>query len=221
MKQPIRSLKKLVKKYPRKSAMLLLFVVVLSVAGVVLIVKNSNQQKVTPNTTVTYSTDTPDEDKPGDDFKWWGGRNDPKYIRIPSIKAEGYIQNVGVDQKKQIAVPNNIHMAGWFVDSARPGNKGLSIIDGHVTGRVNDGIFKNLGNLKQGDSYSVEMGDGSIKNYKVIKIVSVATKDSASVLFSQSSKVKSQLNLITCGGNFNQKTQQYDKRIIVASELVS
>ena len=170
---------------------------------------------------VTHSTDTPDETKPDKGYEWKGAANDPKYIRLPTIQTEGFIQNVGIDQNKEVAVPNNIHFAGWFADSVRPGHGGLSIIDGHVDGRAEAGIFKRLADLKAGAEYSVEMGNGSVKRYRVKEVVTLDTKEAVNALFSQNLKVKSQLNLITCGGTFDQQSQQYDKRVIAVSELIN
>jgi len=180
-----------------------------------------HQDDKKPETTVlTYSTDTPSEEPvKKDEYIWKGASDEPKYIELPSISGGGFIQKVGVDQNKQIAVPNNIFFAGWFSETAKPGQKGLSIIDGHVNGRENDGIFKNLGKMKVGDSFSVQLGDDSVKNYEVIKTVTVNTADAANELFSQDPKVTSQLNVITCGGTFNRTTKQYDKRIIVSAKL--
>lgn len=169
---------------------------------------------------ITYSTDTPEETKPDSGYNWRGEPIDPKYIRLPSIGAEGFIQRVGVDQNQQVAVPNNVHVGGWFVDSVRPGQTGLSIIDGHVDGREADGIFKNLANLKENDEYSIEMGDGNTTRYRVIEVASVDTSGAANVLFSQKPNVKSQLNLITCGGDFDPSARSYNKRVIVSSELI-
>ena len=68
-------------------------------------------------------------------------------LLLQVISIDAYLQNVGVDQNNQIAVPNNIHIAGWFVDSVRPGENGLSVIDGHVDGRVaNEGVLRTLKN---------------------------------------------------------------------------
>lgn len=87
-----------------------------------------------PAPVVTYSTETPEEKLPVDaGYSWKGQKNDPKRIVISKIGVDSLVQNVGVDQNQQIAVPNNIHIAGWFIDSVRPGESGLSIIDGHVS----------------------------------------------------------------------------------------
>lgn len=191
------------------------------VCGIAVIIMNqqvdSANQEDKP---VAYSTDRPDENPIPDNYKWRGGPEYPKFIELPTIKASGFIQKMSVDQHKQIAVPTNINLAGWFVESVRPGQTGLSIIDGHVNGRKADGIFKNLKNLKNGDEFTVKLGSGKTLRYKVFGQTSVATKDAPNVLFSQDPTKKSQLNLITCGGAFNKKANQYEQRVIVNAELL-
>jgi LPXTG-site transpeptidase (sortase) family protein len=195
-------------------AALLLIVGVVVTVVVLLGVAMPHQQSV-----VTHSSDRPDETKPGKDYKWQGTAEDPKYIKLPSINSEGYIQNVGVDQHNAVAAPSNIHIAGWFTKSARPGQEGLSIIDGHVSGWTSSGIFKKLGTLKIGDNYTIQMGSGKVLKYKVLKVDSVETDKAAAILYSQDPNVRSQLNLITCGGQFDKRSNQYQKRIIITSSL--
>jgi len=176
--------------------------------------------KTSDANTVSYSTDKPSEIKPDKTaYKWRGGPTDPKMIIIPSIGVDGFMQNVGVDQNKQVAVPNNIHMGGWFNQSARPGENGLSIIDGHVDGYQNDGIFKRLSELKKGQTFTVEKGDGSRLEYSVLDIKTVPTEAAAAVLFSQEPTVTSQLNIITCGGSFDKEDRSYTERVIVIASL--
>lgn len=171
---------------------------------------------------LTYSPDKPDEKKPGNDYKWVGGPNDPKKINLPTLNIDGFMQKVGVDQHKAMAVPGNIHMAGWFnVEGyVRPGENGLSIIDGHVDGYTDKGIFYNLKNLKKGDQYSIEFGDGHSTNFKVVDVQSVANDKAAEVLYSSDPALKKQVNLITCGGKFDKTKREYENRIIVISEAV-
>ena len=211
-----------VKKCNLAQRVLLLLVVVALIVGLVLVLRPDKQPATTQRQVITYSTDTPDEEKPGKDFRWSGLPTDPKRISLPTINAEGYIQNVGVDQKKAVAVPNNIHMAGWFVDTPLPGQQGAnpSVLDGHVSGRKNDGIFKDLAKLKKGDKFSVTFGDDSTKDFVVDDVVSLKTEESASVLFSVKPGLGKQLNLITCGGNFDRVKQQYDQRVIAIAKAV-
>lgn len=168
---------------------------------------------------VTGSTLTPNEQKPARaTYKWQGNPSDPKYIVIPHV-AEGFIQKVGIDQHKAIAVPSNIHMAGWFVDSVLPGKKGLSIIDGHVDGPTQPGIFTNLAKAKVGSNFTITFGNGDIKQFRVKKVTTVDASKAETKLFDQDPKLIRQLNLITCGGTYN-KTVGYDKRVIVSAEFV-
>lgn len=169
---------------------------------------------------IITSTDRPDETKPGADYKWRGRESDPKKIVIDKIAVDAFVQKVGIDKNQQIAVPNNIHIAGWFIDSAKIGDKGLSIIDGHVDGLTTGGVFKDLNKLNVGDIVIIEKGDGSIVSYEVMQNITVPTDESAGILYSQDPKVESQLNLITCIGDFDTETQTYDKRVIVTAKRV-
>lgn len=204
------------KKFVVPIAIVLLAVAVSSILFI------TRQDKITEaSNVVTYSTDKPDENKPDkNSYEWQGKQTDPKFITMPTINTEGFIQNVGVDQNKQIAVPSNIHVAGWFNQTVLPGEKGLSIIDGHVTGRVNNGIFKDLSNLNDGDNFTIELGNGSKKEFKTVKKVDTLVKDSASVLFSQEPGIERQVNLITCSGVFDRKSQSYPNRLIVIAEAI-
>lgn len=189
----------------------------------VFLIANQSSSGYKPNSeTVSYSTGDPSEVKPNPArYKWQGADDEPKYIDLPTIASGGFIQKVGVDQNKQVAVPDNIHIAGWFVDMVKPGQNGLSIIDGHVDGRGRAGIFNNLINLKQNDKFTVELGNGSKLTYKVMDVKSVKTAEAANLLFSQNPKVKKQLNLITCGGNFDTQSRQYQERVIISAEQLT
>lgn len=171
--------------------------------------------------TVTFSTDRPDETKLAeacDSYQVPSGT--PRSISLPSIGADGCIEPVGIDQFGAVAVPTNIHLAGWFVESAAPGQPGLSIIDGHINGLyTEDGIFQHLVNVQAGEMFSVTMGDGTILEYKVQSVQSLPVEESAQVLFRHDPAIESQLNLITCGGQFSAATGQFDERVIVVAAL--
>lgn len=197
-------------------------VIIASAALVVLVLSifsNTQSAVVAPITSsvVTYSTDTPEETKPNPDEDWRGAPEDPKRIKIEAAGVDGLIQNVGVDQNNQIAVPTNVHVAGWFVDSVKPGEKGLSIIDGHVNGRIGDGVFGSLGQVSSGDTLTIEFGDGTVRKFTVFDKQALPVGDTASVLFSQEPDISHQLNLITCIGTYTNGT--FDKRLVVRAKL--
>lgn len=208
-------------KKNQKKLLAIIAVIIIVFAGAIIFISSKENKKSQPiSAPITYSTPTPSEEKPDDNFIWQGALDHPKKITIASIGVDGYVQNVGVDQNQEVAVPNNIHMAGWFADSVIPGQKGLSVIDGHVDGNTQTAIFGNLADIKKGAEILIELGDGSVKKFEVIKTDVVNVKDAPNILFSQDPKVSSQLNLITCIGNYDQSSQRYDKRVIVSSKLL-
>lgn len=189
---------------------------------VFLITNNSTSNKPSEpidQNTIVDSTDAPEENKPDcDSYKVAPGA--PRKINLPDINVDGCIMQVGIDQNNAIAVPNNIHLAGWYTNSVLPGQRGLSIIDGHASGKYNPGIFNKLGQMKKGNTFSIEFGDGSIKKFEVVSINSYTTEETTQKMFEPVNSAKSQLNLITCTGNYDKKTREYDKRILVVSKLV-
>ena len=198
---------------------------VLAIAGVIVVIalvgayfafiREDNKTPKYPEI-VTQSTDDPDEG-PLDDFVWSGGPNDPKRITLPTINAGGYIQRVGIDQRKEVAVPTNVNLAGWFIKTAIPGEKGYSVIDGHVDGRTKPGIFKNLHTIKRGAIFEVEFGNGRKQEFKVTDVIRTDIQGAPALLFNQDPTVTSQLNLITCGGRYDKQARRYLERYIVTS----
>jgi LPXTG-site transpeptidase (sortase) family protein len=174
-----------------------------------------------PKDVLAYSTNKPSEALVAKDtYKSTAGPEEPKYLALPTIHAEGYIQKMGIDQNNQVAAPNNVNLAGWYVNSLVPGQAGLSIVDGHVDGLHGPGIFLNLSKLAPGDQFTVELGNGTVQTFKVRQVSNVDDSAATTALFSRDSSIASQLNLITCGGIFDQKAHAYKQRTIVVSELL-
>jgi LPXTG-site transpeptidase (sortase) family protein len=173
-----------------------------------------------PRAVLTVSTDDPGEAPVPVTTAYDVADSQPKIIRAPAIRMEGLIQKVGLDQEGKIAVPGNVNVAGWYVDRAKPGSKGLSIIDGHVSGKYTEGIFHDLGKLKPGDDLSVEYGNGQKHAFKVIDVREMPSADADKALFEQDPAVSSQLNLITCSGRFDRGANAYQNRTIVRAKAV-
>lgn len=173
---------------------------------------------IIPTKTVVISLDKPSEAPVSSNDFANVPADQPKEIIIPNINVNGYIQKVGVDQNNQMVVPSSIYLVGWYINSVKPGESGLSIIDGHVLGIYNDAIFKDLINLKPGNTFSIIYGDNSEKLFVVKEVKLLPVNDTAVYLNAKDPNIKSQLNLITCGGTFDKNSQTYDKRVVVKSE---
>lgn len=174
-----------------------------------------------PNASDVVNTNIsePEESKPNTE-QYTVPADQPRRIVLPTIAAEGIIQKVSLTPERAIAVPSNINYAGWYAPSVKPGEAGLSIIDGHVSGKYADGIFKNIHKLRVGDEFSVEYGDLSKVNFQVVEVTSLPEAESLSYLLKKRDDISKQLNLITCGGKYNKQTSTYEDRVIVVSKQI-
>jgi LPXTG-site transpeptidase (sortase) family protein len=144
----------------------------------------------------------------------------PRRLTIPAIGLDAFIQQVSTDQNHRIAVPDNINLAGWYTRSVPPGETGLSIIDGHVTGQYTPGVFYNLGKLRVGDVVAVEYGGNSATySFRVKSLRAVPANEATDVLFTRDESIVNQLNLITCSA-YNSGSGHYDDRTIVVTERI-
>ena len=178
-----------------------------------------NPKPVISDSVVRHSTDQPDETPPGDACKDYRvAARQPRKLELPSLGISGCIQRVGIDEANRIAVPPNIHLAGWFVGSSVPGDKGVSIVNGHVQGYYQSAIFKRLNEVRVGETVRVQFGDATERDFTIVSVDSYDIDRVATEQFRRLDGIDKQLTLITCGG-FDRKSQTYQKRILVRAKL--
>ena len=170
-------------------------------------------------TTNAVSSTDPTEAKPSsDDLEAYSVAPDmPRFISIPKLNVKARILQVGLDKTDTLRAPSNVHDAGWFTGSAKPGStSGAAVIDGHISGPTQHGIFYDAKKLAKGDTIEVEKGDGTKITYQV---VSAETKNTTDIDMAQATESvesgKHGLNIISCAGKYNKTTKQYEQRIVV------
>jgi LPXTG-site transpeptidase (sortase) family protein len=145
----------------------------------------------------------------------------PKYISIPAIHVDS-ARVIGLGLKdNQIASPANIYDAGWYQNSAKPGQAGAMFIFGHVSSWQANGVFHDLKKLKPGDKIAVTKGDNTVFNYKVVsqKVYDADNVDMNEVL-APVNPAKPGLNLLTCAGKVIKGTSNFSERLVVFSEQI-
>lgn len=157
------------------------------------------------------------EDKPTDTKGYKVAPDLPRTIQIPSIGVDARVLQLGVKANNELATPTNIHDAGWYTGSSKPTDKaGAILIDGHVSGPTKRGVFYDLKKLKAGDEIILERGDGAKLTFAVARTKTVKTEevDMAEMMRSDV-PTKLALNLITCGGTFDAKNNEFASRVLV------
>lgn len=139
-------------------------------------------------------------------------------LMIPSINVNAHIQHVGITQKGEMDVPSNIVDVGWYEFGTRPGEKGSAVIAGHFDGRNGEiGVFANLHKLQKGDKLYIEDEKGKSIAFMVQKITTY-NPGYADIVFNQNDSAH--LNLITCGGIWDETEKSYSKRLVVFADIV-
>lgn len=143
-----------------------------------------------------------------------------RYIKIPKISVYARVLQVGIDNSGAIATPNNSNDTAWYNGSAKPGQTGATLIDGHVTNWTSNGVFHDLKKLTTGDEIQLVLGNGTVLNYEVISEKSYPDNNvDMNAALSPATVGKSGLNLITCTGKVKPGTSQYTDRLVIFASL--
>lgn len=145
----------------------------------------------------------------------------PRYISIPALGvSKARVVVVGLLKNNELDTPLYIDDAGWYDKGAFPGQGyGVVLIDGHSGGVSRNGIFVHLDQLKNGDTITIERGDGKKFIYSVVENRTLSLKEAnmsgMNRLLHPYDEDKEGLGLITCAGNWVPRDKVFDKRIMV------
>ncbi|MFF4960079.1 class F sortase [Streptomyces sp. NPDC001222] len=142
-------------------------------------------------------------------------------VGIPSLHVDAPVIPVAVDTSGWVDAPppDNPDLAGWFTGSPTPGEKGTSVIVGHVDNSQGPAVFYGLGTLKKGDRVEVRRVDGRTAVFEVygVEVFSKANFPGDRVY---GSKGVPELRVITCGGAFSEENG-YAGNVVVFARLAA
>lgn len=140
----------------------------------------------------------------------------PRYVKIPDVKVFARTYGLGTDSQGKFRAPNNIYNVGWYDKSARPGENGTVLLDGHSAGVKGNAVFSRLKNVRAGSLIEIERGDGQKISYRVVSAESFPADqlDMKSAVVSVQPGVNG-LNIITCDGEYSSQTKTYNNRLLV------
>jgi sortase (surface protein transpeptidase) len=145
----------------------------------------------------------------------------PRYIKIPKLGVNARVMQVGVNGSGAVGAPSNVFDAAWYTGSAKPGQPGATLIDGHVSSWTTHGVFYGIKTLQAGDTIQVIRGDNTAVNYRVVKtrVYPVDNVDMQAAITPVTAG-KAGLNLITCTGQVKKGTSEFNQRLIVFAEQI-
>ncbi|MFJ3670146.1 class F sortase [Streptomyces sp. NPDC090106] len=146
--------------------------------------------------------------------------SEPERVRIPSIQVDAPIMPVGLDSEGWVGAPppEDPNLAGWFTGNVSPGEKGTSVVVGHVDNTSGPAVFYGLGSLKKGNRVEVGRKDGKTAVFEIYGI-EVFQKNDFPGDRVYGAKGAAELRVITCGGGFT-KQDGYAGNVVVFARLV-
>ncbi|MFE7627775.1 class F sortase [Streptomyces sp. NPDC057509] len=149
-------------------------------------------------------------------------RSLPTRLRIPAIAVDApFTQlSIGASGRLDAPPPNDKNLVGWFKDGVTPGERGASIVAGHVDTTTGPAVFLQLRFLRPGASVDITRADGTVASFSVDTVETFSKADFPDKKV-YADTPDAQLRLITCGGNYDRKAKDYEDNVVVFAHLDS
>ena len=120
-------------------------------------------------------------------------------LTIPAIGVDGGLQHLGLNADHKTMQLPEAARAGWFKQSATPGETGPTVIVGYIASKKGPGVFSRLGRLEVGSHVELRRADGTVVIYGVDKVATYSAKAFPTTKI-YAPTPQPTLRLITCGG---------------------
>ena len=142
----------------------------------------------------------------------------PTRIDIPRIRVASALDRLGRAPDGTVQVPTRWGVAGWYALGPRPGDPGSAVILGHVDSKRGPAVFYRLRELRPGDEIGITRADGSSVRFAV-----QGTRQYDKRRFPTDEvyypTLTPELQLVTCGGQFDATAGHYRSNIIVFATI--
>jgi hypothetical protein len=147
-------------------------------------------------------------------------RSTPVELNIPALSLTVSLSTLGLNPDGTVQVPTDIQQPGWYGLGPSPGEIGSAVILGHVDSQAGPAVFFNLRSLVPGDVVNVTLADRVTAEFKVTSAAMYLKANFPDQLV-YTSHGYSGLQLVTCGGSFDEQTGHYLSNVVVYTSLVA
>ena len=126
---------------------------------------------------------------------------------------------LGVTPERELTVPEDPGDVGWWRDGPRPGETGPEVLVGHKDSTTGPAVFYGLGDVLPGDVVHVEDARGTTSTFQVTGVEQVDKYAFPTEKVYGKTKTP-ELRLLTCGGEYNEATREYEDNFVVYATAV-
>ncbi|MDX3399274.1 class F sortase [Streptomyces sp. ME01-18h] len=147
-------------------------------------------------------------------------RSKPVRLLIPEIAVDAPFTDLAIGDKGQLQPPpaGDTNLVGWYAKGVSPGERGTSIIAGHVDTKTSAAVFARLDQLDKGDKFQVRRADGRSATFVVDGLETFA-KDEFPSDRVYGDADRPEVRLITCAGDYDHKVKDYTDNLVVFAHL--
>lgn len=142
----------------------------------------------------------------------------PVQLAIPAIEVDAKVEDVGLTPDGAMDSPSNQDGVAWYQLGPRPGEIGSAVMAGHYGWKSAAGsVFDNLHKLQPGDTVNVTDDAGVQTTFVVRESKMYDLKMDDTDVFHSTDGI-AHLNLVTCGGVWNEDKHMYSNRLVVFTD---
>ncbi|MFH8621208.1 class F sortase [Streptomyces vietnamensis] len=147
-------------------------------------------------------------------------RSAPTRLRIPRIGVDAPFTGLKIGPSGALEPPpaDDTNLVGWQESGISPGERGTSIIAGHLDTATAPAVFARLDELKAGDTFEVSRADGTTAAF-LIDSVEQFDKDDFPNQRVYEDTPDALVRLITCAGPYDRKAKDYTENLVVFAHL--
>lgn len=142
----------------------------------------------------------------------------PIDVQIPTIRVSAKVDPMGLTNDGRLEVPTKYQRVGWWSGGPKPGQRGPSVLEGHVDSTKGPAVFYALRLLRPGDEIRVIRSDLTTAVFVVDRLGSYP-KNEFPTLDVYGPTEAPTLRLITCTGTFNRTRHSYNNNLVVYANL--
>jgi hypothetical protein len=143
----------------------------------------------------------------------------PRRISIPAIGVSAPVIPLHLNPDRTLEVPRDYAQTGWFTGGPEPGERGPSVIVGHVDSKTGPAVFYRLRELRRGQIIKIGRIDGTTVRFRVDGLERWPKSEfPTSRVYGRTRGAT--LRLVTCSGNFDPASGHYEDNTIVFATRV-
>ncbi|MFP7760733.1 class F sortase [Marisediminicola sp. LYQ134] len=143
----------------------------------------------------------------------------PARVSLPTIGVDSALIDLGIQADGTLEVPVDFDDIGWFTGGGKPGGRGPTVVAAHVDSPSGPAAFVRLGELENGDRFTLTGVDGTDFEYEVYDSANYAKAEFPTTdVFG--AVADDEVRLITCTGFFDTTIGHYDDNLVVSAVRV-